>query len=79
LKIAQNSPKFVAKLAQNLPEIVGENDKLATLEYLNRSTNEDFGLFITPSFDGPILTLFDHNLACLVVFLSLISSKSVNV
>lgn len=32
----------------------GTNDKIVPLEQLNRSINENFGLFVTPSFEGAI-------------------------
>jgi hypothetical protein len=77
LNLSPSWPKSGARIHKFA--IIGENDKLATLEYLNRSTNEDFGLFITPSFDGQILAQFDLNFATFVEVLSLSLSKTLNV
>ena len=44
------SAETVRHTHQTFP--AGNNDKLVPLELLNRSVNENFGLFITPSFEG---------------------------
>jgi len=44
------SAEKVAHRHQTFPE--GKNDLLVPFDLLNRSVNEDFGLFITPSFEG---------------------------
>mmetsp|Transcript_11229 Transcript_11229/g.20753 ORF Transcript_11229/g.20753 Transcript_11229/m.20753 type:complete len:554 (-) Transcript_11229:27-1688(-) len=42
----------VAHRHQTFPS--GKNDKLVPLDVLNRSVNENFGLFVTPTFEGAI-------------------------
>lgn len=44
------SAENVKHASQTFPE--GVNDLLVPLEHLNRSVNENFGLYITPSFEG---------------------------
>ncbi|GBG33125.1 Peptidyl serine alpha-galactosyltransferase [Hondaea fermentalgiana] len=44
------SAETVRHQHQTFPQ--GKNDLLVPLEILNRSVNENFGLYITPSFDG---------------------------